>query len=419
MKKNEFLPFGIAEGANVLSPEEYQYLPSRQNGFVSGVARSAELNTVWRQSSIIAAALAQLIVDVEGEDLLDDGDFIAIRNRIEKVIEKLSVGVQPEIVQVTGSSEQLIMSQKAVTDAISDSQVNVPDATTEIKGKVMLSTKISNADNLALAPIAIAPLQKDVLATQRTTTTNNNILNNAQLELIAHRGFARQLPQNTILAFSMAAEAGATSLECDVQASTDGVLYVFHDLDVSALTNGTGLFREKSSAEIDQLRYKNLEGTIYKDMRIPKFKDVLDLVKERGLKIYAEFSDHMTDANILEYIRLITYYDAENNVSTQCFNNNKLLFVRQHNKNLELGFLRPTAADYESLIPTLQANAPAMFLMEMNSFLSDSTIAKKCRNANVGLAVWGVMNSTEAAQVMRQGCNRIVSDVSLITKKRG
>ncbi|GHB89915.1 MULTISPECIES: glycerophosphodiester phosphodiesterase [Providencia] len=337
-------------------------------------------------------------------------------DQLATAIVKIASDVAPEIVQNIGASEKSVMSQKAVTDAISDSQVNVPDATEEIKGKVMLSTKISNADNLALAPVAIQPLQKDVLSTQRTTITNNNILNNSQLELIAHRGFARQFPQNTILAFSMAAEAGATSLECDVQASTDGVLYVFHDLDVSALTNGTGLFREKSSAEIDQLRYKNLEGTIYSDMHIPRFKDVLDLVKERGLKIYAEFSDHMTEENILEYIRLITYYDAENNVTTQCFNNDKLLFLRQHNKNLELGFLRPTAADYESLIPTLQANAPAMFLMEMKSFLSDSSIAKKCRTANVGLAVWGVMNSTEAAQVMKQGCNRIVSDVSLKTK---
>ncbi|SST00781.1 Glycerophosphoryl diester phosphodiesterase [Acinetobacter baumannii] len=265
----------------------------------------------------------------------------------------------------------------------------------------------------------LANAQKTIATQQRTITTNNNVLNNSQLELIAHRGFARQFPQNSLFGFSCAIEAGATSLECDVQASTDGVLYVFHDLDVSALTNGTGLFREKNSAEIDQLRYKNVQGTPYADIRIPRFQDVLFLCKERGVKIYAEFSDHMTDANILEYIRLITYYDAESNVSTQCFNNDKLLFVRQHNKNLELGFLRPTAADYEAMLPILQANAPAMFLMEMNSFLSDSTIAKKCRSANVGLAVWTVQNGTDLARVMRAGCNRVVSDVSLITKRRG
>lgn len=338
-------------------------------------------------------------------------------DQLATAIVKIASDVAPEILQNIGASEKSVMSQKAVTDAISDSQVNVPDATTDIKGKVKLSNVISSAEDLAITPKAIKPLQKEIISIQRTTITNNNIINNAQLELIAHRGFSRQFPQNTLLAFSMAAEAGATSLECDVQASTDGVLYVFHDLDVSALTNGTGLFREKSSAEINQLRFKELAGTIYSDMNIPTFKDVLDLVKERGLRIYAEFSDHMTEDNILEYIRLIVYYDAENNVTTQCFNNEKLLFLRLNNKNLELGFLRPTAANYESLIPTLQANSPAMFLMEMKSFLSDSSIAKKCRNANVGLAVWGVMNSTEAAQVMKQGCNRIVSDVSLTTKK--
>lgn len=339
-------------------------------------------------------------------------------NQLSLAIQQLCKTIYP-LAQGIGGSDVSVMSQKAVTDAISDSQVNVPDATTDIKGKVKLSNEINSADNLAITPKGVEPIYKNLLTTQRVTITNNNILNNSQLELIAHRGFARQFPQNSLFGFGCAIDAGATSLECDIQASTDGVLYVFHDLEVSALTNGTGLFREKTSAEIEQLRYKNLAGTPFETLGIPTFKDVLDLVKERGVKIYAEFSDHMTDDNIHEYLRLITYYDAENNVSTQCFNNSKLLFVRQHNKNLELGFLRPTAKDYESLIPTLQANAPAMFLMEMKSFLSDSTIAKKCRNANVGLAVWGVMNSTEASQVMKQGCNRIVSDVSLITKKGG
>lgn len=285
------------------------------------------------------------------------------------------------------------------------------------------SVVLATRDYVDNEVLQIEAQQKDAenrqLKQNRILLNNNHILNNSQLELIAHRGFARQFPQNSLFGFSCAIEAGATSLECDVQASTDGVLYVFHDLDVSALTTGTGAFNKKSSAEIDQLRYKNVQGTPYADIRIPRFQDVLFLCKERGVKIYAEFSDHMTDANILEYIRLVTYYDAESNVSTQCFNNNKLLFVRQHNKNLELGFLRPTAVDYESLIPILQANAPAMFLMEMNSFLSDSTIAKKCRNANVGLAVWTVQNGTDLARVMRAGCNRVVSDVSLITKRRG
>lgn len=46
MAKNEFLPFATADGANVLSAEDYQTLRSRSNGFSAGVACSQELNTV-------------------------------------------------------------------------------------------------------------------------------------------------------------------------------------------------------------------------------------------------------------------------------------------------------------------------------------------------------------------------------------
>ncbi|NRN28691.1 hypothetical protein [Photorhabdus heterorhabditis] len=52
MAKNEFLTFGIAEGANVLSNEEYAALAARVNGFSAGVAKSRELNKARRQSSI-------------------------------------------------------------------------------------------------------------------------------------------------------------------------------------------------------------------------------------------------------------------------------------------------------------------------------------------------------------------------------
>lgn len=76
--KNDFLPFGIETGANVLKPEDYDGLAARKTGFVSGVAKSEELNTVWRQASVIAATFAQYIVDRTGKDVLDDGDMAAL-----------------------------------------------------------------------------------------------------------------------------------------------------------------------------------------------------------------------------------------------------------------------------------------------------------------------------------------------------
>lgn len=108
MAKNEFLPFGIAEGANVLSNQEYERLAARFNGFVSGVAKSKELNTVWRQSSVMSSALAQFIVDSDNKDLLDNGDTAGIKNRLVAAIKQTISGVG----YVTTSAMNLELNKK-------------------------------------------------------------------------------------------------------------------------------------------------------------------------------------------------------------------------------------------------------------------------------------------------------------------
>ncbi|MGS1033102.1 hypothetical protein [Burkholderia glumae] len=70
---NDFLAFGGGASPNVIDQPTYAALPARQTGFQSGVAQSAQLNKVWRQSSIMAAVLAQFIVARTGQSATDDG----------------------------------------------------------------------------------------------------------------------------------------------------------------------------------------------------------------------------------------------------------------------------------------------------------------------------------------------------------
>ena len=83
MAKNEFLPFGTAANANVLPNADYQALPARSAGFNAGVAKSEELNTVWRQASVIASVVAQFIVNKSGMDALDNGDTGGLLDNLE------------------------------------------------------------------------------------------------------------------------------------------------------------------------------------------------------------------------------------------------------------------------------------------------------------------------------------------------
>jgi hypothetical protein len=74
MTVNNFKPFASGLGANVLTQVQYEALPALiSTGFTAGVAPSVQLNKVWRQSSIMAAVLAQFISDLSGADAIDDG----------------------------------------------------------------------------------------------------------------------------------------------------------------------------------------------------------------------------------------------------------------------------------------------------------------------------------------------------------
>ncbi|MDX4117957.1 hypothetical protein SG222_14900 [Providencia rettgeri] len=64
----------------------------------------------------------------------------------------------PEVVNELGDSETKVISQKAVSDAISESQINVPDATTEVKGKVKLTNEIGENTDLVPNQKAVASL---------------------------------------------------------------------------------------------------------------------------------------------------------------------------------------------------------------------------------------------------------------------
>ncbi|KFK92014.1 MULTISPECIES: glycine-rich domain-containing protein [unclassified Serratia (in: enterobacteria)] len=92
MAKNEFLPFGTGANANVLSNADYQALAARVSGFSSGVAKSEELNTAWRQASVMAAVLGQFIADKSGNDVLDNGNLVTLQNSLLAALSAQAVG---------------------------------------------------------------------------------------------------------------------------------------------------------------------------------------------------------------------------------------------------------------------------------------------------------------------------------------
>jgi glycerophosphoryl diester phosphodiesterase len=75
---------------------------------------------------------------------------------------------------------------------------------------------------------------------------------------LAHRGLAvsasgSKLDENTALAFDRALEVGATHLETDVQASSDGVSVICHDPDLSRIAGVKRKVSDLTAAELVEL----------------------------------------------------------------------------------------------------------------------------------------------------------------------
>jgi glycerophosphoryl diester phosphodiesterase len=103
------------------------------------------------------------------------------------------------------------------------------------------------------------------------------------IELVAHRGDARDYPENTLPAFSSALELGLRYLELDVHLASDGVPMVIHDHRLERTTGQQGVVFDLTAAELAHLDAGDAErfGDRYQGTRIPRLTDVLALVESR------------------------------------------------------------------------------------------------------------------------------------------
>ena len=88
---NQFLPFATQSGANTLTPTAYAALTTVVGqGFQPGLAKSQQANTVWRQATFVAAAVAQLIAN-DGNNANDDGNLTGFVTNLTTAIKNIFV----------------------------------------------------------------------------------------------------------------------------------------------------------------------------------------------------------------------------------------------------------------------------------------------------------------------------------------
>ena len=153
---------------------------------------------------------------------------------------------------------------------------------------------------------------------------------------IAHRGFPWVAPENTMISYKLAMQAGARVAECDVHLSADGVPVIIHDQN---LERTTGVERDVGELTVSEL--KKLDAGSWKDNKfagetIPTLAEALEFVKGK-MRFIIEVKARGMETPVLEAIQSVGVEHEELMVIS--FDYDTVKNVAQTEKRLPTAFL--------------------------------------------------------------------------------
>jgi glycerophosphoryl diester phosphodiesterase len=232
-----------------------------------------------------------------------------------------------------------------------------------------------------------------------------------QFRIIAHRGFMRRFPENTLVAVRGAYDQGADAVEVDVRLSADGVPVIMHDATVDRTTDGHG---EVSALNANELATLNacVRWAATPPCAIPLMSDVLREAQSRGgvlLHLYGNYSTN----DLEKLLAMVREAGMDRDAMFISFDYSVLMSIRQLDAVVGLGFLTTRPPD-PKFIDALGRMAP---IVELQAARTDSTAVRTylvaASRQQQEAAVWVAWNQFQAQQAASLGFRTIIADVPI------
>jgi glycerophosphoryl diester phosphodiesterase len=147
---------------------------------------------------------------------------------------------------------------------------------------------------------------------------------------IAHRGSRFLWPENTMTAFSGAADLGYRFLETDVRVTGDGVLVAFHDAHLDRTTDGQGPITQLQWGEIAELDagYNHRLGGSFpfrgRGIGVPRFEDLV-----QAMPGHSWIVDLKADGSVEALARTVQDLELANRVIVGSFSGERVVRFRR------------------------------------------------------------------------------------------
>ena len=211
------------------------------------------------------------------------------------------------------------------------------------------------------------------------------------MKILGHRGYSGKYPENTMLAFQKAIEAGADGIELDVHETKDGELVVIHDETVDRTTDGTGAVFDMTLAELKKLN-ANKRFPEYGPQEITSFEEYCAWAAENNVFTNIEIkTDNTFYPEMEEKVwAMIVKHGLEDKVLFSSFNHVTMLRMREIlPETVPVGALVWVESGVRVLPGTFckavgfQAYHPEIAMLE------DKNV-KDCQENGIAINVWSV-----------------------------
>lgn len=229
--------------------------------------------------------------------------------------------------------------------------------------------------------------------------------------VVGHRGFPSRAVENTLPSFEAALAAGAHGVECDVRATRDGALVVFHDDGLRRLCGVVGRIEDLPADAVRSLSFVGAPAGLH----VPALEDLLDFARERDTFVLVEVKAEPTAPPELarRAVSAVERTRTHDRVAFLSFSHAAVAGLR------ELAPSVPSGPIFESA-PTVDAlgvRAPAWVVMAAEAATPESTAP--LRRLGIPVACYGVDDDAADARLDAAGVGlRISNRPDLLAARR-
>ncbi len=232
-------------------------------------------------------------------------------------------------------------------------------------------------------------------------------------KVIAHRGGASWVPENTLAAFRWAAKQGCRWIELDISLLGDGTPVIIHDQRLERTTDSQGALADLSQADLERIDAGSWFAPAFRGERIPTLRQLLQLCADLGLGANLELKPNASNVEALVEATARVLEEAE-------AVGGPWLFSSFEHQALELMAKRlpsiPRGLLYEGIEAGWRDKAAALgaVSLHLDQALIDPAVISQAKAEGLEVFVYTLNDATRAQALFAAGLAGLFTDDPLL-----